>query len=143
MVGRPARRATVELVEYESIMTARMALRFTALMTGVHAAILIVSPNWMLSLFDAPGGDDIDFWLRRYGVVFAAITVVFWFAADFSSSMMQRPILWSAALLAVAMATLSVIGIVDERVNAAFWIVAGYEFLLAAWFGWLLSTERV
>ncbi|MEE9206715.1 MAG: hypothetical protein V3U50_07045 [Acidimicrobiia bacterium] len=124
-------------------MTAKMALRFTALMTGVHAAILIVSPNWMLSLFDAPGGDDIDFWLRRYGVVFAAITVVFWFAADFSSSMMQRPILWSAALLAVAMATLSVIGIVDERVNPAFWTVAGYEFFLAAWFGWLLSTERV
>jgi hypothetical protein len=61
----------------------------------------------------------------------------------FSSSMMQRPILWSAALLAVAMATLSVIGIVDERVNPAFWTVAGYEFFLAAWFGWLLSTERV
>jgi hypothetical membrane protein len=68
---------------------------------------------------------------------------VFWFAANFSSSIMQRPIMWGAALLAVAMATLSVIGIVDERVNAAFWTVAAYEFFLAIWFGWLLSTERV
>ena len=124
-------------------MTAKNALRFTAFMTGTHAAVLILKPDWMLSLFDAPGGSDVTYWLRRYGLVFVAITIVFWFAAKFSSSLMQRPVLWGAAFLASSMAVLSVVGILDERVNNGFWAVAGYELFLAVWFGWLLSTERV
>ncbi len=124
-------------------LTAKNALRFTALMTTTHAAILVVKPDWMLSLFDASGGAEVTYWLRRYGMVFVAITIVFWFAASFPSSVMQRPILWGAAFLASAMAVLSVIGILDSQVNSAFWAIAAYELLLAVWFGWLLSTERV
>ena len=124
-------------------MTAKNALRFTAYMTAIHAAVLIVKPDWMLSLFDAAGGDDVVYWLRRYGVVFVAITIVFWFASNFPSSVMQRPVLWGAAFLSGAMAVLSVVGILDSRVNNAFAVVAAYEVMLAIWFGWLLSTERV
>ena len=124
-------------------MTAKNALRLTALMTATHAAILIIKPTWMLSLFDASSDGDVTYWLRRYGMLFAAITIIFWFASNFPSSVMPRPILWGAAFLASAMAVLSVIGILDEQVNSAFWIVAAYELLLAAWFGWLLATERV
>ena len=112
-------------------------------MTGTHAVVLIVKPDWMLSLFDAAGGQEVTYWLRRYGMVFVAVTVVFWFAASFPSSVMQRPILWGAAFLASSMAVLSVAGILDDQVNGAFWAVAGYELGLAVWFGWLLSTERV
>ena len=124
-------------------MTAKNALRFTAYMTGIHAVVLVAKPDWMLSLFDAAGGEDVIYWLRRYGIVFAAITIVFWFASNFPSSVMQRPILWGAAFLSGAMAVLSAVGILDHRVNNWFAVVAAYEVLLAVWFGWLLSTERV
>jgi hypothetical protein len=112
-------------------------------MTGLHAAVLVAKPDWMLSLFDSAGGDDVVYWLRRYGIVFVAITIVFWFASNFSSSVMQRPILWGAAFLSGAMAVLSVVGILDHQVNNWFAVVAAYEVMLAVWFGWLLSTERV
>jgi len=124
-------------------VTAKNALRFTAYMTAIHAVILVANPDWMLSLFDATGGEDVIYWLRRYGIVFAAITIVFWFASNFPSSVMQRPILWGAAFLSGAMAVLSAVGILENRVNGGFIVVAAYELLLAVWFGWLLSTERV
>jgi hypothetical protein len=57
--------------------------------------------------------------------------------------MMQRPILWAALVLTAGMVVLSVIAILDHRVNALFWTVAGWELLLVLWFGWLLVTERV
>ena len=124
-------------------MTARNALRFTAVLTAVFSIVLLVRPEWMLDLFDFSEAGDAAYWLRRYGVALAAFTIVLWSAAAYSSSMMQRPVLWAAGVLAASMLVLSLIAIIDSRVNALFWAVAAYEAVLTLWFGWLLAAERV
>jgi hypothetical protein len=125
------------------VLRARNALRFTAVLTGLFGAVLIARPSLMVDLFDFAQGADSDFWSRRSGVAFAAFTIVFWAGSKFPSSVMQRPILWAALVLASGMAVLSVIAIFDHRVNAFFWVVAGWEILAVVWFGWLLVAEKV
>ena len=123
--------------------SARSALRFTAVLAGVHGLVLIVSPEFGLSLFDAPRAGDVGYWLRHYGVLFIALTVVFWSAAGWSSSMMQRPIMWAAGIVVTVLSFFGVLALLDGTMGPAFAVVVGVESILAVWFGWLLALDRV
>jgi len=123
--------------------SARSALRLTAILAGVHGLVLIVSPEFGLSLFNAPQAGDVGYWLRHYGVLFMALALVFWSAAGWSSSMMQRPIMWSAGTVMTVLSFFGILALLDGTMAASFAAVVGFELILALWFGWLLAMDRV
>lgn len=136
--GRATHRRLVGQVQLRPF-SARNALR----LTGIHGLVLIVLPHSGLSIFDAPLAGDAGYWLRHCGVLFAVLTVVFWSAATWPSSMMQRPVMWAAGILTVALAVIGVLGVLDGTVNSLFGIVVGVELVLAIWLGWLLATDGI
>jgi hypothetical protein len=105
--------------------------------------VLIVSPEFGLSLFDAPRAGDVGYWLRHYGVLFMALTIVFWSAAGWSSSMMQRPIMWSAGVVMTVLSFFGILALLDGTMDPGFAAVVGVESALALWLGWLLAADRV
>ncbi|HLA67381.1 MAG TPA: hypothetical protein VJP05_07865 [Acidimicrobiia bacterium] len=136
-VVRPARRTQ------RRVLSGRHALEIVAILTGVHAVVLIAAPGAAASLVEAPRGGDAIYWLRYCGILFAALTVVFWSAAKWPASMMQRPVLWTAGIITMTMSLLGGVALLDGSVAEAFALVVAVEAALALWVGWLLVTDGV
>ena len=124
-------------------LSARNGLRVAALLAGAHAGVLIGSPAFGLALFDAPRTGDAAYWLRPAGVLFAVLTIVFWAASAWPSSMMQRPVLWSAAIVSAVLGVIGLLAVIDGTMNSSFGPVVGVELVLTMWLGWLLAVDGV
>jgi len=120
---------------------ARSALRAAGLVTAVHAVLLLVSPHAAGAAFGAPG--DSTFLARACAVLCLSLTIVFWSAARWPASMMQRPVLWAAAVVATGMAGLGAMALIDDTATALAVSVVVLEGLIAVWAGWLVVTDRV
>ena len=124
-------------------LSARNGLKVAAVITGLHGGVLIGSPALGLALFDAPRTGEAAYWLRPAGVLFAVLTIVFWAAANWPSSMMQRPVLWSAAIVCVVLGVMGLLAVIDGTMNSLFGPVVGVELALTIWLGWLLAADGI
>jgi hypothetical protein len=124
-------------------LAARNALRSTALLAGIHGLVLLAAPGFGLSLFDAAPAGEATYWLRNSGLLFLALAVVFWAAARWPASMMQRPVLLAAGIITAGLSLLGVLTVLDGTVSLAFVAVLAVEALLATWIWWLLLTDGV
>jgi len=117
------------------------ALRATGVVTAAHAAMLLVSPRAAGAAFGSPGESTLL--TGACAVLCLSLTIVFWSAARWSSSMMQRPVLWAAVVVATGMAGLGAMALIDGTATALAVSVVVLEGLIAAWAGWLVVTDRV
>lgn len=124
-------------------LSAANSLRASAIVTGLIGSVLLVSPRFGLSVFDASPAIHADHWLRSGGGAFLALTVVFWAAARWPASMMQRPVLLAAGIIAAVVAFFGFVAVADGTVASTFSVVVAATGGLAAWIWWLLVTDRV
>ncbi|HEX9978425.1 MAG: hypothetical protein V1757_08280 [Actinomycetota bacterium] len=124
-------------------LSARNALRATAILAGAHGVVLVTSPSFALSLFGAPVLGDTAYWLRNSGVLFIALTIVFWSASRWPASMMQRPMLLAAGIVTSLPAVIGTLTVLDGTVSTAFTAVIGVEVVMATWIWGLLLTDGV
>jgi len=124
-------------------LAGRNALRLTAVVLGVHGAMLLVSPGSGLSMFHAPPAHDAVYWLRSSGSVCVALAIVCWVAARWPASMMQRPVLLAAGIVTASQTIIGTLTVLDGTVATTFVAVVAIEAILAAWVWWVLLTDRV
>jgi hypothetical protein len=120
-------------------MTATRALRTAAVVGGALGVHLLAAPANYLAIFEAGDAGDTTFWLRRYGVLFLAVAVIFWLAGGWDSPRARRDVLVGGIVITVLMTVLSIYGLVEEVVGPLYWGFVAVEVVLAAWFIWLVA----
>lgn len=121
--------------------SAANSLRASAVSTLTMGTALAIAPDFSLALVGA-GGSAGDPWMRATGGSLIALAIVFTAASRWPASMMQRPVMLAAALVATVAAAAWFLTL--AAVTTPTWpIPVAIEGLLAAWLWWLLIADRV
>jgi len=99
---------------------------------------LAIAPGFALSLTGATTDDP---WIRATGAALIALAIVFAAASRWPASMMQRPVMLAAALVATVVAISGFLTLAGA--STAWPVPVAIEALLATWLWWLLMTDRV
>jgi len=123
-------------------LSAANSLRASAVATAVIGTALAIAPGSVFTLAagDAAGG---GVWVRATGTALVTLAIVFGAAARWPASMMQRPVMLAAAVVATVVAVTCFLGSAGSA-NGNFWAIpVAAEAAIAAWLWWLLIADRV
>jgi hypothetical protein len=123
-------------------LSAANSLRASAVATAVVGAALVIAPGTVFTLTtgdSAAGG----IWVRATGIALVTMASVFGSAARWPASMMQRPVMLAAAIVATVAAIAWFLGSAGPA-NGSFWAIpVAAEVAIATWLWWLLIADRV
>ncbi|HSM01947.1 MAG TPA: hypothetical protein VK960_05855 [Acidimicrobiia bacterium] len=102
---------------------------------------LAIAPGFAVWVVGAGGGTAGGPWTRATGGALIVFGLLFAAASRWPASMMQRPVMLSAALVATVAATAGFLALAGDAHQWPIPLVI--EAPLAAWLWWLLIADRV
>lgn len=121
--------------------SATNSLKVSAVATAAMGAALAIAPGFALSLIGADGIATGDLWIRTTGAALLALAIVFASASRWPASMMQRPVMLAAAVMATTVAVTCFLAF--SGASAGWTAPVLVETLIATWLWWLLVADQV
>ncbi|MCX6543912.1 MAG: hypothetical protein NTV05_05805 [Acidobacteria bacterium] len=123
-------------------MSIKTLFTIGAVITGLLGVAWLFAPSFMLADWGLPDDAATVYMARRCGAMFFGYSTILWVARGASASPARRAIVTGGLVLTLVLTAVTLVGVLGGTIGPRAWIVVVIEALLAAGFGYHLTTDR-